>query len=743
MNFRRNSGRGKEYMNNVTKIWKNLSSCYNNNLWKMHQVNNYYLGLKWKLNRTKRGNLMYFITPRNTSYFRCKVLFIKKKRGYNYNRLSFLVEGMVVTKRLFVDKNITRTIKSLNLPTYTKSNGLVNKKVEWHAGFITTNIYKTKVTISKYIEYQNVIRRKIMNKEWPTAKEIFIVSDIISNVQTNIALYIKKEGKLSTSAHSMINKWSYKLFTHIITIEQFLKSKDFKILNYTNHLFGSEKEKEFKLKLIQILKNWNNERAVLIRKENTSWKEITKKTEFLCVTTISCKIVQRMFLLLYDPLIEEISDKSSFGFRCGKNYIQALTTLKEKLQLFRKDYMLIWNADIKKCSKGSYKWLVENFPAPENHLKILYRWLKLRSIEYPYVKNSKLIVNRKKALQETNISLLLINFTINGLERVCKDTLLNFNRRYKKLDAKEKGWSIFEYASYKQMQRNNNLIALKYKHFYLRSKFVRYFDNFVFICNSNKLYKKTLININKFLKARNLKPGALKTNFSFNFLGYIFYKCRSKRYVWSKTKNIKTRQPGRKKQDFISMYPSFHSFKNIKLAIKHMIHRGYNLDAYKLVKSLNRVLLCWFNYFKLSNISAIWSSLKFYLQFRLKKWAIKKTPKSRTSLFKHFKVKDFYKYYKLTYLEKLGFSNIINNVKLNVWNFYALAKKLTQYKNITYYRPKIIFLVNNHSIKKLVNASSFIFEDTVAYNNFYTTVYEVGGKEKMRSLNKALRYFLI
>jgi len=90
------------------------------------------------------------------------------------------------------------------------------------------------------------------------------------------------------------------------------------------------------------------------------------------IATIYDRLVQKLFLLVLDPIIDVHSDKSSYGYRNGRNAHQSIglvasilskRTNKEKTYIVRDKHILKF--DIKSLfGSVSHDWLINNYPFP-------------------------------------------------------------------------------------------------------------------------------------------------------------------------------------------------------------------------------------------------------------------------------------------------------------------------------------------------------------------------------------------
>ena len=83
--------------------------------------------------------------------------------------------------------------------------------------------------------------------------------------------------------------------------------------------------------------------------------------------------------------------------------------------------IFIWDVDIKKYSDSiSYNWLLKNFFFPSKYRYRSKRWLKLGQIRFG---TTNVLINKIEIWQANMLSLLFINFILNGMEHfVHKET---------------------------------------------------------------------------------------------------------------------------------------------------------------------------------------------------------------------------------------------------------------------------------------------------------------------------------
>lgn len=142
----------------------------------------------------------------------------------------------------------------------------------------------------------------------------------------------------------------------------------------------------------------------------------------LGIAILADRLIQMLFIITYEPIVETVSDVYSFGFRKNQNTHQALGVLFNKLHglygkpqsFYAPKYVL--NYDIKGFFGFlNYNWLIRMFPAHHKHKFLIHAWLNV-SISFKEVVRS----NPESFLQRSVIGPLLANFTLNGLENIIK-----------------------------------------------------------------------------------------------------------------------------------------------------------------------------------------------------------------------------------------------------------------------------------------------------------------------------------
>ena len=323
------------------------------------------------------------------------------------------------------------------------------------------------------------------------------------------------------------------------------------------------------------------------RVKKNMYKELVGLEPGTLILSIKDRCLQELFWLILDPVIEPFSDKNSYGFRLYRSAKNAIGAIR----LHINDNSYIFNGTIKGFfNKNNNAWLLKNIPLGKYHKRILNNWLKIGVISYNNVKYYKeqIIYSKDKSINNGLLNLLLINFTLNGLETIISDSI-------------------------------KHIIPNKFQ--INKIKCIRYIDDFVILADSKiiltKYIKPAII---RFLNERGLELSEEKTkiygirNDSLDFLGYRF-KYQDN---WKKLPKL---------SKGIALYPNKDKLLLVTKKIKNIIEKSYNNNVYNLAIKLNPTIIGWCNYFNLDESYYYRNKLKFYLYKFCWKWARKKHPK--------------------------------------------------------------------------------------------------------------------
>ena len=295
----------------------------------------------------------------------------------------------------------------------------------------------------------------------------------------------------------------------------------------------------------------------------------------LGIPTIKDRVVQMATKLVIEPIFEADFEDYSYGFRPEKNAHQAMDDISLNL---RKGKVEVIDADISKYFDSiPHDRLLQRVArriVDKNILRLIKMWLKAPVVEEGEDGKRRYFGNHKGTPQGGVISPLLANIYLNALDKI---------------------WKV-------QMVEER-----------LKARLVRYADDFVVLCadNTARVYE----GIRKVLKALSLSLNEEKTKVidtrkeGFDFLGFTV----------EMKKNPKT------DKTFPLIRPSKKSIKHIKDEIRRLTSRNdFCRPEKETIKRINKATRGWANYFHYANCTGSMSTIKSFLEERMKNYLRKK-----------------------------------------------------------------------------------------------------------------------
>ena len=261
----------------------------------------------------------------------------------------------------------------------------------------------------------------------------------------------------------------------------------------------------------------------------------------LSIPVMKDRARQALHLLALDPIAETKADPNSYGFRIGRSPADAIAQCIGAL-CRRNSAEWILKCDIRACYDSiSHQWLLDHVPMDRGILK---KWLKAGYLEEGHWHETEI-----GAPQGGTISPVLMNFTLDGLERV-----LTQNPKFKKTTRAGQSAKV-------------NL--------------VRFADDIIVTASSKELLEdevKPLIE--EFLKIRGLEFSPEKTRIiqiseGFDFLGQHIRKYR---------------------QGNLLIHPSSKSLTSLLRRVREVIRDHPQVTPGALIWLLNPILRGWANY---------------------------------------------------------------------------------------------------------------------------------------------------
>jgi len=329
------------------------------------------------------------------------------------------------------------------------------------------------------------------------------------------------------------------------------------------------------------------------------------KPRFLSIPTLLDRVIQKMFQLVIDPAIDVFGDLNSYGFRKHRACHNAIGALASRLAKASENFTIIKMEIENFFDTINHEWIQVHFPMPIGFEHVLESWLRSGVLE-----GNSSYLNEYGILQGGMISLLIANFTLDGLETAA------FRGAKKSVTINDS-------------DNNKKILELTFG-------LVRCVDDFIFVLNHSRNLELIKKNVEKFLNIRGLQINKQKSKdiyFSFkktkkeepspkfDFLGFTFmYQSNVKLSRILSRKDITN-----SKKVIIS--PSRQNVISFKRKLKVLIGKNNNLTAIELLQKLNPVLRGWARYFSVSISAKIFSEIDNYVYRRLWRWCTRKHPK--------------------------------------------------------------------------------------------------------------------
>lgn len=605
------------------------------------------------------------------------------------------------------DKSNYRMIQ--NWFAYKNCHGFGRSKILFGTrGYSTISKVTSRPLVNKKLT-QKIIQG-FETKQWLTPELKKELNLYIENSQNSLAVLSKREGMYNKNVRWHFEKYIHNFLFQVYAIESLSLNKGSKTpgvdLLVLNNTFQSKYELLTKLRKFRTNKVLPG-RRILIPKNQFEKRPLT-------IPSILGRATQQLVLLLLDPIIEVHSDPNSFGFRKGRSQIMAISIIQKNLQSKARfeyiDTQYIWDADIRKCFDSiNHDWLLNNVPIPPKYKFLLEGWLKAGYVQF----NVEHKMPTDQGIPQGGIiSPLLMNFTLNGLEDLVREAALEFKENTSKAVIRIKSNDELKLGvkSVARMRRDRD-----FKERAIACKLVRFADDFVVISGSERLLNIIQNKFQEFLKIRGLEIHPDKSrvvnfnvNTPFDFLGYTFVYLSQTKHIRSKIVHHTKPEYRLEGRPRLFVYPSKKSLMSFKKSIIKILRESYNLNAYKLIASLNPKITGWVNYFSFSNAGGTLSALKKLLFLRLKIWLIKKH--KRASII--WLMKQYMLFDEIQDQHSLS-SSVMETLNLraknheslrsNKWNFFGLAFK--DEKGNLYEIPKLNVLKWPTNIKNIIVAT--------------------------------------
>lgn len=325
-----------------------------------------------------------------------------------------------------------------------------------------------------------------------------------------------------------------------------------------------------------------------------------RKIRYIGIVNIKDRILQTQLCLLLDAYYEGKYSEDMYGFRKGRNCLQAVGLLHKIINLTDKNRLGIFLLDIKNSFDSiSHIIILKYFKVPSRWNKLLRDWLTTS------VFDTELNVN-KGIIQGSILGFMIINVIIMNCVSKIKTNLLSINNL----------------ESFKDKKPNRRIITYSADILVITNYSIEM--DLLVKCIKNVLNELDLkLFENKSIILKYKEDSKLK----FDYFGFTFlYSPKKKLKLGGILKQGKILYYGSnvKSVGNCLVYPSKTSYQKIKNNLKLIIYKLSKDSVFKVIRTCNRLILNWTNYFAWDNCFSRFKSLDYFLYKCFKHRLIKK-----------------------------------------------------------------------------------------------------------------------
>ena len=327
------------------------------------------------------------------------------------------------------------------------------------------------------------------------------------------------------------------------------------------------------------------------------------------------RVLQTQLCILLDAFYEAKYNENQYGFRKGRNPLQALGFLRKVLDMTNKSRLAIALLDIEKCFDCIPHHIIKkHFKIPKIWQRMLQRWLTPSKWDMGgrFLGVMQCGVAQGSAIGPM-ICNVIVSYALYEKDRNSKDlSIFNiFKRTFIPLGSK---------SSY------------KYKRHILS-----YADDITLITNNDIELDLMISAVSDRLKSVGLELAIAKSQIfkyknsniekiKFNYLGFTFLYVPNKHIKKGGiiTRNDSTTVRKKNLEGTHLVYPSSKFYSNVKIKAKTILKKLKHNTVVEVINEMNSLIRGWTNYFSWSLAYRRLSSLNHYLVKRFKKELIKK-----------------------------------------------------------------------------------------------------------------------
>jgi len=498
-------------------------------------------------------------------------------------------------KKVFIQKNI-KSYYNQGSSYKNKCDSLNNKQIKFLSSrYFCSDLGSLKTEIQNLSKVLNPrIREGLNSNNNPVIQNAKDIKHLVFLQQKLLSLNAIKYGIYHTKTLSLANNYLCSLAFRVYSVTKLLDNPGCKIPGIDGKIL---KRSDF-CEWVKFLSYTNvfNHKVDLI-KRGFIFKSKGEESP-LGIPTIKDRLVQMLYVLTYEPILETVSDFNSFGFRKNRNAHQAIGVLASKLKghydntnwCYTSKIIIKYNIH-KFFENVEHEWLLNNFPALSKHKFLLKAWVKT-GISYMGEDSG----SYEGFPQGSVIGPLLANFILNGLEDI-----IQFNKiRYQ--DQQKCQWYLNKGLPEEKANQQARVI--------LRNSIVRYADDLVIVTAYSSQIEKIKKKVEKFLAIRGLKINTQKSQCFkfesgriFDFLGFTFkYIKRPKRSRLTKRVNKK----GQKITPWsgLFVYVSNNAVKKFKFKINTELE-FLSKSVFQIIMNLNSIIRGWGNYYRVGSYETL------------------------------------------------------------------------------------------------------------------------------------------
>lgn len=225
-------------------------------------------------------------------------------------------------------------------------------------------------------------------------------------------------------ALKLVEIFCFSLVTRLYSIEQIRMGHFHGTLGIDKFSIASANDHTIYLELLRLThpKDIDDDMETLVKGVG---KKDNIATRFVDIYGLTNGVLQLQILVLLDPIIESLLPEHFYGFRKGRNALQAIAFLSRSIQLSDLSVFHLISLRIKQSSVSVMRsFVLKHFPWPRKYSKLLFWWFKPVTIEL----NETAFSLEKGAFQSSFVAGVVWNFVLSKLtNKFFEDTRISQN----------------------------------------------------------------------------------------------------------------------------------------------------------------------------------------------------------------------------------------------------------------------------------------------------------------------------